>query len=129
MKTLTAEQQSARDARRSEFARLAGTIAKLSDAERATLASKCAIVTVEGHPLSPFNTCLIAAQCPAATIVGGFKQWLRAGRCVRKGEHGLAIWVPTVKKDADTDNAETRFVMGTVFDCSQTDALEVEAAA
>jgi len=66
-------------------------------------------------------------------MVGGFGQWLRAGRSVRKGESGLGIWVPIAKGKAGeeeagegADGGRPRFLMGTVFDISQTDALPVE---
>jgi antirestriction protein ArdC len=101
--------------------------------ERTALAlSLCEVVTVEGHVLSFHNACLLAMQTPAATVVGGFQQWRRAGRTVRKGEHGAMIWAPTKRHGADdtpaADNgselAERRhFIAVTVFDVAQTDAV------
>ncbi len=68
-------------------------------------------------------------------MVGGFRQWKDKGRSVRKGEHGLMIWVPTGKGEKAEDGApvpaaeagaekEKRagFIMGTVFDVTQTDS-------
>ena len=51
-----------------------------------------------------------------------------------KGEHGLSIWVPSKRKgngvEADDENAdepeEIRFLVGTVFDVSQTAEKEAE---
>lgn len=37
------------------------------------------------------NTMLLFTQKPNASIVGGFKQWLKAGRVVQKGQG--AIWI------------------------------------
>ena len=64
-------------------------------------------------------------------MVGGFRQWIKAGRAVRKGEHGMSILVPCMpgKDRADDDAAQNdsvRFIGGTVFDVSQTDAIERE---
>lgn len=137
-RNLTSEQQAASDARRKSFRELAGKIGRMTPAERGALAARLpCIATVEGRSLSPFNQCLIAAQCPTATLVGGFRQWIKAGRAVRKGEHGLALWVPTFAKadpgklDGETSSAdsETHFIMGTVFDVSQTDEIQIEQAA
>ncbi len=86
-----------------------------------------AVPTCEGRALSPFNSCLILYQNPTASMVGGFRQWINAGRAVRKGERGLMIWIPTAaKREGELDDSEdVRFLMGTVFDISQTDPLEV----
>ena len=62
-----------------------------------------------------------------ATIVGGFRQWLREGRAVRKGEHGLGILIPRFEKGegGDGPGSLNGFLYGTVFDVSQTDATAV----
>lgn len=135
-RTATPEQIEATKARRSALAALAGNIAAMSPQDRATLASKSSIMTIEGRSLSVFNQCLLVSQNPFATVVGGFAQWKAAGRIVRKGEHGLALWVPCKGKEtlnaglaviAGSNVAEkTRFLMGTVFDVSQTDPLVTE---
>jgi antirestriction protein ArdC len=113
---------------------LAASIAKLSDEQRAKLIAEHPIVTIAGRVLSPVNQCMIASQNPTATIVGGFRQWLDAGRAVRKGEHGAAIWVPVgagkqkegeERAEAIADDSQgVRFVLGTVFDIQQTDEAE-----
>lgn len=101
------------------------------------LVDRCgAVVTCEGRALSFVNTCLVLTQRPGASMVGGFVQWLKIGRAVRKGETGIGIWIPTTKgeKAAEPaaeasegqDGPRARFIMGTVFDVSQTDALPVE---
>jgi antirestriction protein ArdC len=103
----------------------------MPEADRKAFAAKCPVIaTIEGHALSPVNTCLIAMQSPGATIVGGFRQWLKAGRVVRKGEHGLSLWIPkTPKKDdaaqpgESSSSDEIHFLMGTVFDVSQTEVF------
>jgi len=82
------------------------------------------------HRYSFNNTLLIALQRPDATQVAGFRKWLEMGRCVRKGEKGLAILAPIVKrtKVTDDDGEErtiisdpNRFRVVHVFDIAQTD--------
>jgi hypothetical protein len=94
-RTLTAEQIAARDARRARFQGMVKQLAKMSEADRAQLAAQCgAVLNIEGRALSVTNTILCFLQCPGVSVVGGFRQWIKAGRCVRKGEHGLTIWIP-----------------------------------
>jgi antirestriction protein ArdC len=67
---------------------------------------------------------------PEATRVAGYKAWQSLGRQVRKGERGLRIFAPIVRRsqatDADTGE-ETQlqtlasFRLVSVFDISQTD--------
>jgi len=132
---LTPEQQARSDAKRQRMAEIIKTIAGMDDAQRAAIAAKFPIVNTKGHPLSAANSCLIAHQCGDAmpTIVGGYRQWQEQGRQVKGGEHGYSIWVPTGprKTDADTGEVTTetssgkrRFILGTVFDVSQTCAAE-----
>jgi hypothetical protein len=134
----TAEQKQKAAERRERFRELAKRVAAMSEDERAALVMRCgAIVTVEGRPLSVFNSCLVLSQLPSASLVGGFRQWLAHGRQVRKGAVGIAIWVPTGPRAAESngpadasyggepiadavEDIRTRFVMGTVFDVSQT---------
>jgi len=117
----------------------------MSEAERLALAAGCQITTVEGRELSPRNQLLVMLQLQgrAVTLVGGFRQWLAAGRCVRKGERGASIWIPTGKGDSGDAGAapggereptgeeldKLRFVTGTVFDISQTEPASDHAAA
>jgi antirestriction protein ArdC len=77
------------------------------------------------HRYSFNNICLITNQYPAATRVAGFHTWLALGRCVRKGEKGIAILAPIVRRrDAsgqDDEKHVTGFRAAHVFDVSQTD--------
>jgi hypothetical protein len=101
------------------------------------------------HQYSFFNMMLIMLQRPDATIVAGFETWKSMGRHVKKGEHGMDIFVPMFagcrrKKAAAAEEAafgeeETTddepdegstgeegktlvgFKIGHVFDVSQTD--------
>lgn len=105
----------------------ASRVAKMTDAERAELIARGApIVTIEGHPLSIKNQCLVAMQHSGATVVGGYRQWQAAGRQVRKGESGLYIWIPCSKK-TDDGGEDSFFIFKPVFDVSQTDEIEQAA--
>ena len=138
---LTEDQIQKRDERRARFKTLWAQIAKLDDMERARIAGQYGFRTVEGRELSMSNQMLIALQCPGASVLGGFRQWLGHGRAVRKGEHGAMIWCPAGRKStiepsnpgADVvmpgeTNGEndTRFIVGTVFDISQTEELQAK---
>jgi len=132
----TPEQKQKAAERRERFRALAAQVAEMTEDERTALVLEVgAVVTCEGRALSPFNSCLVLAQLPTASMVGGFRQWKGRGRTVRKGEHGLMIWIPTGKGDEDAPPApepeapegeekaasRSAFVMATVFDVSQTE--------
>jgi len=80
------------------------------------------------HTYSFYNCMLIASQRPTATYVAGFHKWHEFGRYVKKGEKGIAILAPLVKKvevdEAGEKKAERRcvgFRVVYVFDVTQTD--------
>lgn len=129
----TDEQKAKAAERREQFKRIAKAVSAMTDEQRRDLVDRCgAVVNCEARPLSLYNTCLLLTQNPTVSMVGGFRQWQSAGRQVRKGEHGLAIWIPTGIKQEPEDGDEedgVRFIMGTVFDVSQTDEILVEQAA
>lgn len=131
---------------------LADFIGKLTPEDRVKILKAVgAVVTIEEHPLSEVNTILCAYQrgwtdgadgkkMLDLSVVGGVQQWRKAGRRIKKGEKGLTIWFPRVKKAGSekgeeetalaipseivNENGETktttRFSLGTVFDISQT---------
>jgi len=55
------------------------------------------------HSYSFNNTLLIAAQRPQATAVAGFAAWQALGRQVNKGERGLQILAPVVRRTPGAD--------------------------
>lgn len=138
-KQLTVEQKAKAEARKAQFRDLWKRVSAMPELERIQLSNRLGLVTCEGRGLSLTNQMLIALQRPGATVLGGFRQWLRQGRAVRKGEHGCMIWVPCgAKGGADASAApegtgeaaegvDVRFIVGTVFDIGQTE--EVNAAA
>ena len=46
------------------------------------------------YQYSFFNTSLILAQCPHASLVAGYRKWQELGRQVNKGEKGIVILAP-----------------------------------
>jgi hypothetical protein len=79
---------------------------------------------LRGYSLN--NTLLILAQRPGATTVASFRHWTELGRQVRRGEHALRIWAPSVRRERDEATGEETaavraFVLVPVFDISQTD--------
>jgi hypothetical protein len=129
----TQEQKEAAAAKRAAFKELCKRIADMSDEQRAAMADKMgAVVTVEGHALSGTNTLLVLYQYSTPTIVGGFQQWKKNGRKVKKGEHGLSIWIPKTEKadpnkqpgEMSLKDLDVHFFMGYVFDIGQTEPMD-----
>lgn len=75
------------------------------------------------HTYSFFNTSLILAQKPDAQLVAGYRAWIASNRFVRKGEKGIGILAPLIRKDPD--DPERRILTGFktvyVFDVNQTE--------
>jgi hypothetical protein len=131
----TPEQKAKAAERRERFRELVKAVSDMSEDERNALVMKVgAIVTCEGRALSVHNSCLVLSQFPTASMVGGFQQWKGHGRSVKKGEQGLGIWIPTGRKsEGDSEELEevtggeekrAGFIMGTVFDVSQTEPFQ-----
>jgi antirestriction protein ArdC len=121
----TPAQKQAAQARRDAIATLAKQAAILSPEERAAMLAG-EVKTIEGHALSPKNQILLIMQKPGVSFVGGFQQWKKAGRQVRKGEKSLALWIPIAgKKESEESGEESRplFRLASVFDITQTDSI------
>jgi antirestriction protein ArdC len=79
------------------------------------------------HNYSFANTLLIMLQRPGATRVAGFQTWKHLGRYVRKGEKGIRILAPIVRRvEADSEEEPSQrtvvhYKAVSVFDVSQTD--------
>lgn len=115
-----------KEARQIYFRQLWKQVKQMPESDRLAMAAKRGIKTVQGHELSPCNQMLCILQHRSAVIVAGFRQWIEAGRCVRKGEHGMMIWIPTGKRKTDTPQDcqdEQNFIIGTMFDIGQTDEI------
>lgn len=89
------------------------------------------------HRYSLNNCILIAMQCPAATMVAGYRKWQdEFGRQVKKGERAIRILAPMTRKvkrmvkDKDGNEQEqevkyTTYRAVPVFDLSQTEGKEL----
>lgn len=112
-----------------------------SDTLRAYLAAMARF-----HRYSVNNMLLILAQKPDSQRCAGLRTWNRLGRYVRKGEHGIAILAPCVRRrkrdntaehaaqpaahdDSDADETVVGFRGAYVFDVSQTDGAPLLEAA
>jgi len=111
---------------------LAGKVKDMSAAEREALWERAGTITAEGRRLSVYNTCFLVCQTgEIMSQVGGFRQWKKAGRMVRKGEHACGyIYVPCNRRkdaDPDEDKEDLYFRLVPVFSIDQTDPIEQPA--
>jgi hypothetical protein len=131
MKLNEQEKAQLRQEKKEKIIKIRKTLSELSEEQRQAIADKYGIVTVEGHLLTPHNQCFLVAQSEMNfTVVGGFQQWRKAGRSVRKGEHGFLIFVPSRQQETENpvDNflesdEDVKFYTATVFDISQTEVI------
>jgi len=84
------------------------------------------------HRYSLHNVMLIASQKPNASYVAGFRTWNQLGRFVKKGEKGILILAPILRRKAENEedrdessNSIAGFRAAYVFDVSQTDGQEL----
>lgn len=126
--------QDNRSAKRDDLlAELATGIAELTTSERW---QEYLDVQSRFHRYSFLNTFAIQLQRPDAIRVAGFHTWRAVGRCVRKGEKGIAILAPVVRRTrVEDENGEKHVLVGAptafrvvhVFDVSQTDGKDLPA--
>ncbi len=121
---------------------LARQIANMTDEQKAAWLERVPVLSIERRPLSGGNHMLAAMQCDGATMVAGFRQWLAAGRSVRKGQTALYIFAPAGRGKAEAEppasagadpgavegGESVRFLLVPVFDVSQTDECADEPA-
>jgi antirestriction protein ArdC len=86
------------------------------------------------HRYSLHNVMLIALQKPNASHVAGFRTWNQLGRYVKKGEKGIVILAPMLRRKeeqneepTESTSAVTGFRAAYVFDITQTDGKELPA--
>ncbi|MHB1688150.1 MAG: ArdC-like ssDNA-binding domain-containing protein [Ignavibacteriaceae bacterium] len=126
-KLYRAEKQFTRQPGGLKISQLKKMLSTLDEEQRQALADKYGITTVEGHRLSVYNQCLLIYQADIPfSVVGGFQQWKKANRLVKKGEHSSIIFVPGNNKKTDevsenaNDDDDIFFLTANVFDISQT---------
>ena len=120
-----------KEEKKTRIKELMSKISQLSDEQKQMLVEKLGITNPEGHILTGRNQALLYFQAEGnpLSVVGGFQQWQKYGRVVRKGEHGYLIAVPANNKkndeNADSDDP-TFFLWKAVFDISQTEEVTAE---
>jgi antirestriction protein ArdC len=84
------------------------------------------------HRYSLHNVMLIALQKPNASHVAGFRTWNQLGRSVKKGEKGIVILAPVLRRKEEKNEEPTEstsavagFRAAYVFDITQTDGKEL----
>jgi antirestriction protein ArdC len=84
------------------------------------------------HHYSLQNVLLITSQKPNASHVAGFRTWNQLGRFVKKGEKGILILAPILRRtpdSADDSSTDSSRIMGFraayVFDISQTEGQDL----
>ena len=84
------------------------------------------------HRYSLHNVLLIALQKPNASYVAGFRTWNELGRFVKKGQKGILILAPIVRRKAENSDEDEKassriagFRPAYVFDVSQTDGQQL----
>jgi N-terminal domain of anti-restriction factor ArdC len=99
------------------------TLAAETDAAKQNEAFRLWLTTMSRFYSYSFgNQMLIAFQCPTATRVAGFRRWQSMNRFVRKGEKGIRILAPIIrrKEDETTKDGKTSRIAGfrvaSVFD-------------
>jgi len=101
----------------------------LSESDLQNLAGVMPVSNPEGHQISKYNKAFLKFQNENLnfTVIAGYKQWLKFGRCVKKGQHGHWIFIPSMIKTKKEENGQEtvseeldRFLMARVFDVSQT---------
>lgn len=87
-------------------------------------------VSVLEKPYSTFNQMFLANQEATPGVFGGFHQWLKVGRKVKKGEHGYSICFPLMRHQKEEQMTELmkeekpNFAMVAVFHIDQTEPIE-----
>src|SRR5689334_391913 len=64
-------------------------------------------VAARFHRYSPNNVLLITVQRPDATLVAGYRAWSQLGRHVRRGERGIAILAPVIRRPEPPAESES----------------------
>lgn len=118
------------DEKRSKIKAIYQSVKDLTPEQKEQLLMKLNIKNPEGHFLSGNNCLLLDRQAAMFnpnidfSVVGGFKQWNKHDRKVKKGEHGFYIAIPSKKEtEKEENNDELFFFFKAVFDISQTEEV------
>jgi N-terminal domain of anti-restriction factor ArdC len=110
------------------------SVKDLTQDQKDQLMMQLSIKNPEGHFLSGNNCLLLDRQAAmynpniSFSIVGGFNQWQKHNRKVKKGESGFYIAIPSKKQEKQSENNdEVFFFFKAVFDISQTEQISSES--
>ena len=120
-----------KEEKKTRIKELMNKLSQFSEEQRQALVDRLGILNPEGHMLTGRNQALLYFQAGGnpLSVVGGFQQWQKYGRVVRKGERGYLIAVPANNKkvDENSDSEDpTFFLWKAVFDISQTEELTAD---
>ena len=116
------------DAKKQKIQAIYQSVKDLTQDQKDQLMMQLNIKNPEGHFLSGNNCLLLDRQAAiynpniSFSVVGGFQQWQKHNRQVKKGESGFYIAIPSKKENQDSENSdEVFFFFKAVFDISQTE--------
>ncbi|HMN47874.1 MAG TPA: ArdC-like ssDNA-binding domain-containing protein, partial [Ignavibacteriaceae bacterium] len=92
-----------KEEKKERIKQLVKKLSEFSDEQRETIAQKFGIRNPEGHMLTGRNQSLLYLQAEGKplSVVGGFQQWQKYNRVVKKGERGYLIAVPSAVKKSN----------------------------
>ena len=131
MKDLTPEQKEKMEERKKKRVEMYAAIKNAPEPEKPITG----YVSVEGHEYSGRNQMFLAWQGCEFGKLGGFQQWRKLGRRVKKGSKGYDIMMPLKKAHKDEEGRKVEneedvfFTWAVLFHESQTEASKEEATA
>lgn len=105
---------------------------KTSDDMKAGVTRSDYATSVSGKPYSVFNQCFLVNQEAVPGVFGGFHQWRKASRMVKKGEHGYYICFPIRQYQKEEQMNEImkedkpHFAIVSVFHFDQTEPMDAD---
>jgi len=106
------------------------SVKDLTPEQKDFLSKNLIVKNPEGHFLSCHNCIMLERQAAmynpniSFSVVGGFQQWQKHNRKIKKGESGFFIAIPSKKQDEQSENNdEVFFFFKAVFDISQTEPI------
>ena len=118
------------DAKKQKIQAIFQSVKDLTPEQKDYLMKNLIVKNPEGHLLSGNNCLLLERQAAmynpniSFSVVGGFQQWQKHNRKVKKGESGFYIAIPSKKQDEQSENNnEVFFFFKAVFDISQTEEI------
>ncbi|MBU0472919.1 MAG: hypothetical protein KKF62_02015 [Bacteroidetes bacterium] len=119
------------DAKKQKIQAIYQSVKDLTLEQKDFLSKNLIVKNPEGHFLSCHNCIMLERQAAmynpniSFSVVGGFQQWQKHNRQVKKGESGFYIAIPSKKENEQNseNNEEVFFFFKAVFDISQTEEI------